>query len=144
MDDRQPPILVPTKTQSQLLTMLAVFAPLFEAKTSIDTRLFFNDEEQRYELRVGGFYKHGDVTVYPVPSENFVVRGLAGDDYEVMGRYGKIDTVVGFDDLVNTNYHEWLSFRDRGFELDRNWLPFILAKGLVAKKVETKVTYEPN
>ena len=89
-------------------------------------------------MKVDGFYKHGEVTVYFVEDSKNHWR----ETFNVVGRYGDLDEVSNFDDLADLNYYQWSEWRDRGFnEPNSAWLHFLIEMGRV--KEVTKTFIEP-
>ena len=130
-----------TKTEEDLIVMMRDFPELFNNDSKIETQVIFNREQQRWELKVGGFYKHGSVTVFRQPSQDFAVRGFAYHDYQVVGRYGDLDTVQDFNGLVTINYYEWHKYSNAGVDYapDNAWLSFLEKSERVTRKVETRI-----
>lgn len=113
------------------------FGQLFEEGAPA-TRILWNKDENRWEMKVDGFYKHGEVTVYFVEDSKNAWR----ETFNVVGRYGDLDEVGNFDDLADLNYYQWSEWRDRGFnEPNSAWLPFLIEMGRV--KEVTKTFIEP-
>jgi hypothetical protein len=137
-----------TDAEEQLIIMLRDFAPLFNRfgdDPVIETQVYFNRKEQRWEMKVGGFYKHGSVTIYFDPGQDVAIRGFTYHEYRVVGRYGDLDTIKNFDDLVGVNFVEWQSYRDRApgwNKPDSAWIPHLEKSGRVKKRVETITHYE--
>lgn len=140
-----------TESEEQFIVLMRDFPRLFDSETNIETRVVWNRQEQRWELKIGGFYKHTTVTLFHQPGQDVAVRGFTYHEYEVVGRYGSLGIVRDFNGLVALNAQEWRTYdeRNRGYDatsgwpIDQGWLPFLLELGHVKQRVETKTTYLP-
>lgn len=148
MSDPTSPVEI-TETEAHLIIMLRDFSKLFntrEGEPDMEARLYWNCNEQRWEIKVPGFYKHGEVTVYFFPGKDVAIRGFTYHEYQVMGRYGPIDEIRDFDGLISTNFVEWQNYQDRapGWNVpDSRWLPHLLRTGRIKKHETTVVSYLP-
>ncbi len=114
---------LPTETEYAIIRMTRVFPPLFDKTKGFETKLYFSEKLQEWQLEVGGFYKHDTVTISPM------CDGL--DGYEILGRYGLLDNITIWEDLVALNWVEYQTFKDRGYTLSEAWKPYHLATGRI-------------
>lgn len=114
---------------AEMTAMVMAFRPLFDAGNPIKAT-FERNSDNEWCLKVGGFYKHGDITI--------TSRG--DGDYAVEGRYGDLDQISDFGDLVSLNYRQWQNYKHKGFDIDSAWLPYLIEYDFV-EKVET-VSYK--
>lgn len=130
-----PPVslLIPDQRARELLGLIAAFAPLFNYTSKVATRLVEADDGA-WELRVGDFYKHGEVTIRVDASSG------SRPMFRVIGRYGDLDEIETFEDLVRLNIAEWQRYECKGFNISPAWLPYMEQFGLI-EKVET-VSYK--
>lgn len=131
--------VAPREVDGRLAALLTAFAPLFS--NNIETELEFLDNEGtdgRWQLKVGGFYKHGSVVIFLNPEQS---EDAGHDKFELHGRYGFLDYIDNFEDLIHHNYYEWDKFRGKGFTIHDDWLYYLLDRKLIKEKVTTY--YEP-
>lgn len=84
--------------------------------------------------RIEGFYKHGSVLLKKPYAET------GGALYLVEGRYGDLEEIFSWEDLVRLNFAEWQKFYDRfdGWsDPDPRWLPELLRIGLIKARQVT-------
>ena len=90
-------------------------------------------------LRLDGFYKHGSVSLKMITEDHG--SGKTSQKLQVKGRYGFLDEFYDptFKDLVGVNYFAYLDYKDKGYEVDKAWAPWLVEYGYL--KVETKTVY---
>lgn len=115
--------LVPAPFELTLIRMTRAFPELLDGTNNLEVKLHFDNDLQEWQFSIGGFYKHGSVTITPV--------GDGLDGYEVNGRYGSLDRIWKFEDLVAVNWYQYQSFKDRGYSLDDAWKAIHLTHGRI-------------
>lgn len=99
---------------------------------SVPVFLTLRNGEIAYEI--SGFYKSGLVTLYE-----------EGGSLYVEARYGEVDQVESFDDLVYINYKWWQRSKERydgWVNPEDSWVEDMVRLGLVQREDRTVITYK--
>jgi len=97
--------------------------------------LSFNKESKMCEYRLNGFYKSSGITLWVGDGDNLVA----------IDRNKEVHFIDSFRELVLLNYQWWQSSKDRyeGWAVpEAEWLPFLLADGLVKEETNIVKTYK--
>ena len=103
-------------------------------KKGFSLEIGYNTEKDRFEYSLDGFYKSGKITLY----EN---------DHGTLNansRYGQVDIIENFYNLVALNHQWWCDSKDRfdGWSVpDSTWLPFLIEEGFIEAKSNNVITY---
>lgn len=112
------------------LNLIEMLKPLVVAGIRVELVVDKDKDYFGFGFKVDGFYKSGQVSIFCEELESL-------DDnvsYSVESRYGQVDVIETFKDLVSINYQWWLKSKDRfdGWSTpDANWLPFLVREGFV-------------
>lgn len=89
-------------------------------------------------FQLGGFYKHGTVLLRPT------VHNTDEPPWDVIGRYGKLDTIHNTEELVARNYDEWLTYRARFDDWSSpaaGWAELMTRYSLVERRETVRIEY---
>jgi hypothetical protein len=104
------------------------------SKYIINIEMQYDENYDRCEYLIDGFYKSGTVRLYK--HENTIL---------VESRYQQIDEIEDIEDLVRLNYRWWINSRDRydGWKNpDSRWIPLLEKYNLIQREVNMVVTYK--
>lgn len=96
--------------------------------------------EGTHFLEVEGFYKNGAVVLIHNDKMNYT---------EVFGRYDLLDSIGdGWNiqgagqRLAEINFSEYRRYNERGFSLDKRWIPLLVQHGIIRPVTKIETTYE--
>lgn len=97
--------------------------------------LTYDTIHKHCQYRLNGFYKSSGIRLWV--SDDDLLFAVDRNNYE--------HQIESFRDLVHLNYQWWQSSKDRyeGWAVpEADWLPFLLADGLVVEETKTVKTYK--
>jgi len=98
------------------------------------------DGQQGYALKLGGFYKDGQIVIRSVLGGGTMGQGL----YTITGRYEQLSEIYPGEDLLDEviklnadRFRYWSEVKPEFKDIDPSWLPILLERGLVEPVVTT-------
>ncbi len=91
------------------VTLTSIVVRSLKNGASINAVLAPDGESIAYEI--SGFSKSGSATLYTTDNGNIICST----------RYGQVDAIESWEDLVEVDFTWWSSYKDRGYEMPDEW-----------------------